>query len=328
VLKLSPHWNFKKDETAKIVIYTNCDEVTLYLNDKEIGKYNVEPLDDIRVDIPFEAGELRAVGIKDGKTYTDTIKTAGRTAALKCETVIPCERDGDIAIVEISARDKDGNLCPLANDLVEVSIKDGQIVGVCNGDPAYDKNEQPTSHAEHFNIRTFGTNSGKLYAIPPKATNTRRTRIDWIGREDCREGYCDDFRDVAKFVDCIDDPHSEVYTVTVNTAEDYEYIEFERFALDCDVYLNGKLIGSNRRSPRNPSVKYTRPYRFYAKFKRGENKIEVKTTLNGGVTHPFSGYVRLGRKVEEPMRVNLHYGLARVFLKTKNPSNLKAKIIK
>ena len=92
--------------------------------------------------------------------------------------------------------------------------------------------------------------------------------------------------------------------------------------------MNGKLIGNNRRSARNTTVKYTRPYRFYAKFKRGENKIDVKTTLNGGVTHPFSGYVRLGRKVEEPMRVNLHYGLARVFLKTKNPSNLKAKIIK
>ena len=327
VLKLSPHWNFKRGDTAKIVIYTNCDEVTLYLNGREIGKYNVEPLDDIRVDIPFEAGELSAVGTKDGKTYTDTLKTAGRTATLKCECVLPCEKDGDVGIIEITALDKSGSFCPLASDLVEVSIKDGNIVGMCNGDPSDVMPEQPTYHNEYLPLRNFGRGDGVLYAVAPRVANARQIRSDYIVNAGCGEDYRDDFRDVARFTYSPYDI-SETYSLTVSDVERYEFIEFERFSAVADVYLNGKKIGDNQKRARNDSIMYTRPYRFYAKFKPGENKIEVRTRRTAENIYPFSGYVRLGRRVDDPIRVKLHYGIARVFVKTKNPESLKAKIIK
>ncbi|MBQ7387420.1 MAG: DUF4982 domain-containing protein [Clostridia bacterium] len=328
VLKLSPHWNFKRTDVAPIVIYTNCDEVTLTLNGREIGKYKVEPLDDIRVDIPFESGELCAVGVKDGATYKDVLKTAGKVTSLACECVLPCEREGDIAIVEITAQDKNGTPCPLANDTVEVSLTDGEIVGMCNGDPADTLPEQPTYHEEHLELRTFEKSDGVLYPVPTKAQNSRNTRVDWLKIAECREGYRDDFRHVAYFNDGKDEPTNEVYTTTVSISKEYEYIEFERFAVSAEVYLGGKLIGSNLKSPRNQSVRFTRPYRFYTKLAPGEYKLEVRATLNKGITEPFSGYVRLGRRVADPVLVNLHYGKARVFIKSKHPESLKAKIVK
>ena len=326
-LKLAPHWNYGKGETARITLYTNCESVRLILNGREIGEYKVEYLDDIRVEIPFEPGELLAIGTKDGREYTDRLVTSGRTASLTVSEVLACESDGDVGIAEICAVDKNGVFCPLSDETVEVSIKEGEIVGVCNGDPADMNPEVPTYREESCLIRTFTYDKG-VYSVPSKAQNERKCRFDYITPRTKYEGYNDAPCAVAKFEDTDRKKTDKVYTTVLKGARKYEYVEFERFSVMCDVYLNGKLIGTNSRSQKKTLDYMSRPYRFYCKFKDGDNLLEVRAQLEEDASRPFSGYVKLGRAVKEPMLVNLHYGKARVFVKGVSPAKVKAKLIK
>ena len=329
VLKLTPHWNYKTGETASIIIYTNCDEVTLYLNDKEIGKYCVEYLDDIRVKIPFEEGTLRAVGIRNSVEYTDSLTTHKETVKIKSRVELACEGDEDISIVELTGIDGCGSICATASDMLEVEMPEGEgeIVGVCNGDPKDTYCEKPAFFEKSLLVKAFNKD-GKLFCVPDKAQNERKSRIDYIEYRPNEKGYDDDYRIVAIFKDEECERHTEIYTTTLTDVEDYEYIELERFGTVCEVYLNGELIGSNKRAPRNPSTRYTRPYRFYANFKNGENTLEIRAIRELVGAPAFSGYVKLGKRVASPIRIPLHYGKARVFLKSAHPEDLVAKIVK
>ena len=103
-------------------------------------------------------------------------------------------------------------------------------------------------------------------------------------------------------------------------------IEFERFDTDVKVYLNGKEIGNNEKAGRNTYIRYTRPYRFYCDFAEGENEIRVVATLYDTRNTPFSGYVKIGKQLRTPWHVNLHYGKARVFVKSNKPELLEARL--
>ena len=206
----------------------------LILNGREIGKYRVESLDDIRVDIPFEAGELLAIGTRDGCEYTDRLVTSGKAADLTVTEVLACESEGDIGIAEIFAIDRKGTFCPLADGTVEVSVTGGEIVGVCNGDPADMSPEVPTYREESCLVRTF-TCDNIVYSVPTKAPNERRCRFDYLVPRTEYEGYRDDHCTVAKFEDTDRKITDKTYTTVLRGAKKYEYVEFERFSVECDV---------------------------------------------------------------------------------------------
>ena len=62
----------------------------------------------------------------------------------------------------------------------------------------------------------------------------------------------------------------------------------------------------------------TRPYRFYCKLNKGKNEIRVEATLKNHNRYPFSGYVKIEKILKPEASVRLHYGKARVFVKTKS----------
>jgi hypothetical protein len=91
------------------------------------------------LDVPYEPGELKAVAYKDGQQIGEAVmKTAGAPAAIRLtpdRTKIAATGD-DLCYVLVEAVDADGNLCPLADNLVEFKV-DGPaaIAGVGNGNP-------------------------------------------------------------------------------------------------------------------------------------------------------------------------------------------------
>jgi hypothetical protein len=91
------------------------------------------------LDVPYEPGELKAVAYKDGRQIGEAVmKTAGAPAAIRLtpdRTTLASSGD-DLCYVLVEAVDTDGNLCPLADNLVEFKI-DGPaaIAGVGNGNP-------------------------------------------------------------------------------------------------------------------------------------------------------------------------------------------------
>jgi beta-galactosidase len=91
-------------------------------------------------DVPYQPGELRAVGYRDGKEYaTDTVRTAGAPARIVLSPDRKTIRSGgdDLSFITVRVEDKSGNLCPLAENLVRFKISGpGSIAGVDNGNAA------------------------------------------------------------------------------------------------------------------------------------------------------------------------------------------------
>ena len=141
----------------QVACYTNCEEVELFVNGKSYGKKATEfprrgvnpswasydpgkhfaTTADLHLtwDVEYQPGEIKVVGIRDSLTFEDVIRTAGAPARLRATVDRPFFRaaPGDVAHVTIEVLDKDGNLCPLTDNLVRFQVKGGRLVGVENG---------------------------------------------------------------------------------------------------------------------------------------------------------------------------------------------------
>ncbi|MFT3827269.1 MAG: beta-galactosidase GalB [Chitinophagaceae bacterium] len=161
VLHILPHWNWKTGDSVDVWAYYNlADEVELFLNGTSQGKRKKQG-DELHVQwkVLYAPGELKAVSRKDGKTVlTETIRTAGTPAAV----VLSADRntikaDGkDLSFITVKIVDRDGNIVPDADNLVQFSIENGTIAGVDNG--------LQTSH-ESFKADHRKAFNGKCLAI-------------------------------------------------------------------------------------------------------------------------------------------------------------------
>ncbi|MDB5015447.1 MAG: beta-galactosidase [Mucilaginibacter sp.] len=140
VLHIFPHWNWEPGKTVDVwAFYNNADEVELYLNGKSVGvkRKNGEDLH-VMWRLKFEPGTLKAISRKNGKIIlTREIHTAGAPAKIELiadrKTI---KADGkDLSFITVRILDKDGNLVPDANNLVNFKLNgEAFIAGVDNGD--------------------------------------------------------------------------------------------------------------------------------------------------------------------------------------------------
>lgn len=138
VLHIFPHWNWKQDDIVDVWVYTNCDEVELFLNDKSVGTKS-KTGDELHLmwRIPFEAGTLKAIGKSNGKTIlTKEITTADEPYKI----ILEADRDKisadgtDLSYVTVTVLDKKNNIVPYANNLINFELSgEGKIIGVDNG---------------------------------------------------------------------------------------------------------------------------------------------------------------------------------------------------
>ena len=84
VVRIGGHWNYEKGEIVPVTIYTNYRHVELQLNGKKVAETDVDSFErEVEVQIPFEAGELKAIATADGKEpITDTLRTVGKASHL------------------------------------------------------------------------------------------------------------------------------------------------------------------------------------------------------------------------------------------------------
>ncbi len=141
VLHLFPHWNWTPGQDIDLwAYYNNADEVELFVNGRSQGVCS-KGKDDFHVmwRVKFEPGTVRAVSRKDGKVVAEQeIHTAGEPAQIRLtpdrSTI---HADGrDLSFVTVEILDRDGNLCPNAeNDVAFALDGPGFIAGVDNGSP-------------------------------------------------------------------------------------------------------------------------------------------------------------------------------------------------
>lgn len=164
VLHLFPHWTWKGREGRVIPVkcYTNCDAVELFVNGKSYGvkgyefprlgmekRYGTFPAralvprttSDLHLewDVPYEAGILKAVGMRDGKIAIEReVTTAGEPAAILLtadrETIRADRRD--VAHITVQIVDAHGTLAPEADHEISFEVAgEAKLIGLDNGDP-------------------------------------------------------------------------------------------------------------------------------------------------------------------------------------------------
>jgi beta-galactosidase len=120
------HWNWEGRKEVSLYVYTNCEEVELFLNDRSLGVRPVEAGDKNLLvwEVPFEPGVLKAVALKQGQTVAGhVLKTAGPPAriALSPErNVIGSDRD--LGYINVSVVDEHGTVVPRASSRIRFEV--------------------------------------------------------------------------------------------------------------------------------------------------------------------------------------------------------------
>ena len=142
-LHLFPHWNWNVGDKIDMWVYYNtADEVELFLNGKSLGKRTKtsDRLHAIWENVEFEAGEITAIGYKNGK---EILRHSRKTAGKAEKIVLTADRkvlkaDGyDLTYVTVECADAKGNLVPTAMNQLYFEVDGvGELVGVDNGNAA------------------------------------------------------------------------------------------------------------------------------------------------------------------------------------------------
>jgi len=164
-----PYWDFSPGQIIDVRVCTNAPKAELFLNSKSLGTFEINHKTGKKVfgdyRIPYEPGELTCIAYdEDGREVARTVRRSFGDAArfdVKSETV------DDLTFYEISALDKDGNAVENANNRVIVSITNGKLLGMDNGDST-DYDQYQTNSRRLF--------SGKVLAIA-KADSTEAMEI-------------------------------------------------------------------------------------------------------------------------------------------------------
>ncbi len=141
VLHIFPHWNWKVGQEVDVwAYYNNADEVELFLNGQSLGKKSKQG-DSLHImwRVKYQPGTLKAISRKNGKTIlTKEIKTAGASAKIQLvadRKTIKANGE-DLSFITVNVLDKDGNVVPNADNLIQFEIKGPAfIAGVDNGNP-------------------------------------------------------------------------------------------------------------------------------------------------------------------------------------------------
>lgn len=296
LIHLLPHWNFEEGRTVKVAVFTNCEEITIYLNGREISRKVLEPYEIPEWEIPFEKGELRAVGTRKGVCVTSVRRSCG-TSRLEI-TATDC---GEHIIAEISAVTEHGEISALDSSALNIRVENARVIGVGNGDPT-------SLDREHFKEEYISVWLPDLIpdrTIPELVQNTEmpvyneknprfddKYRIVWTNRSET----------VA----------AEEYELSceLEAAEDYEYIEFTELIGNASVFLDGKLIGTVSLIPH---LINRRPYRFMTEVPKGKHLLSVRGTASKYA--PLTvGKARMGRLVYPKASCKLFHGRAMLVL--------------
>ena len=148
-LHILPHWTWpgREGEVTPVFVYTNYPSAELFINGKSQGVKTKDPSDEqgryrlMWMDTVYEPGEVKVVAFDaDGNAVAErVVRTAGEPdhIELKVDRSVLKADGKDLAYIEVSVVDKDGNLCPSDGRLASFATEGagGSYRAAANGDP-------------------------------------------------------------------------------------------------------------------------------------------------------------------------------------------------
>jgi len=167
-------WNWKGSEGKPLQVsaYSSCEVVELFLNNKSLGKKKTDRSTEFKAswDVPWQAGELKAVGYQGEKQVnTAILRTANETTQIRLTADrSKIKADGqDLSYITVELLDNKGIMNPKAENLVKFGIEGpGTIVGVGNANPisteSYQRPERKAWRGRCLVVIKSEKNHGKI----------------------------------------------------------------------------------------------------------------------------------------------------------------------
>lgn len=178
--------DFGTYDDASVQVYSNCDEVEIFLNGKSLGAQPKPANDAPRSwDVTFEKGSLKAVAKNNGKIVaTDEQITAGDPVRI----ILSVDHSkivndwNDVAFVTAKVVDANGIVCPNVDKLITFKVSEtGKVIAVDNGNvsshESYQGLERHTYNGQCIAIVRAKSTSGQIMitANSPELTSGSAT---------------------------------------------------------------------------------------------------------------------------------------------------------
>lgn len=270
VLHLFPHWNWqgREGENIKVVAYSNCDEVELFVNEISVGRKTMERNGHIEWMVPYKAGEIKAIGYKNGEKQLEQLH---QTTGKPVNVVLNAHKnrfkaDGeDLAIITVSSTDSLGRHVPNASNKIRFDIQGpGKIIGVGNGDntclePDKYVEQVKTISIENFNVKLLS----RFYAgseISPDYNYSQWPLSNTLS-------------------DKISQAEAVLYRTQFELPEKYDRAQIT-FFYNCIgdrqiLYVNGNAISGELTRDRKERYEFTLDV---SKLKKGKNELAILAT--------------------------------------------------
>jgi len=165
-------WPGFDGKAVQVEVYSKYPKVRLYLNNKLIGEQATTETQEFKAtfEVPYAAGELRAVGMLNNKEVENTVlKTAGDAAKIKLKadrgTIVA--NGQDLSYITVEVTDSNSIIQPNAENNLQFNIEGpGVIAGVDNANPKdpdpYFATVRKAWHGRALVVIRSGKSAGKI----------------------------------------------------------------------------------------------------------------------------------------------------------------------
>jgi beta-galactosidase len=174
------HWTYPAGTKKNVFVVANGEEVELFVNGKSFGRgKNSDRYLFTFADVPWEAGEIKAVSYVGGKPVVSQVKrTAGQPVALRITSITGpggLRADGsDVALFDVEAVDANGERCPTFQKQVAFELE-----GPAIWRGGYNSGKTNSINQDHLDLEC-GINRVAVRAGRQSGVITIRARCDGL----------------------------------------------------------------------------------------------------------------------------------------------------
>lgn len=174
---LFPYWDFNEGQLVDIFAFSNCARTEVFVNGESLGCFEHDHKSSNKLtgrwQVPYHKGYIKAVGYdENGVKLCEHIRTSFGDPAeiiLKPDKTVLNADGEDMAFIEVSVADKDGNTVENARNRINVEISGaGRLLGMDNGD---------STDYEQYKTTSRRMYSGKLLIMIGSKTDAGDIRL-------------------------------------------------------------------------------------------------------------------------------------------------------